>query len=159
MRKWGVLLLVVAAQQHLSLTRHFHATFTPHHHVFFSCTARTQNLHLSGTPGKLITFQLGKRSCRLIMCAVCTTVEASWNVLDSAVVHIYWYRYRCYIHAVFLILSEIKFSSRRKPLDLIDSNEKGAQHHAYAAFRCLQHKQCRTALTTSHTFQLWYRCD
>ena len=49
-----------------------------------------------------------------------------------------------------LHLSKNQYPLQCEPLDLIESNEKGAQHHAPAAIRYLQPGWCRMVLHTPH---------
>ena len=56
----------------------------------------------------------------------------------------------CYVHEQVIALSKNQYLVKCEPLDLIESNEKGAQHHAPAAIRYLQPGWCRMVLHTPH---------
>ena len=57
----------------------------------------------------------------------------------------------CYIHEQVMSLSKNQYPLQCEPLDLIESNEKGAQHNAPAAIHYLQPGWCRMVLHTPHT--------
>ena len=59
--------------------------------------------------------------------------------------------YGCYVHEQVIALSKNQYLVKCEPLDLIESNEEGVQHHAPAATRYLQPGWCRMVLHTVHT--------
>ena len=58
--------------------------------------------------------------------------------------------YGCYVHEQVMSLSKNQYPLQCEPLDLIESNEEGVQHHAPAATRYLQPGWCRMVLHTPH---------